>query len=34
RATASRYRELTPLLRLVDKVEGIAADATFVMGRG
>jgi len=34
RATASRYRELTPLLRLLDTVEGIAADATFVMGRG
>jgi aminoglycoside/choline kinase family phosphotransferase len=34
RATASRYRELTPLLRLIDAVEGIAADATFVMGRG
>ena len=34
RATAARYRELTPLLRLIDEVEGIAPDATFVMGRG
>ena len=34
RSTASRYRELTPLLRLVDEVEGIAPDTTFVMGRG
>ncbi len=34
RATASRYRELAPLLRLVDEVEGFAPNATFVMGRG
>ena len=34
RSTASRYRELTPLLRLIDTVEGITADATFVIGRG
>jgi len=34
RATASRYRELTPLLRLIDDVEGIAPDTTLVMGRG
>ena len=34
RSTASRYRELAPLLRLVDAVEGIAADTTLVIGRG
>jgi aminoglycoside/choline kinase family phosphotransferase len=34
RATASRYRELTPLLRLIDEVEGIAPDNTLVIGRG
>jgi aminoglycoside/choline kinase family phosphotransferase len=34
RATASRYRELSPLLRLIDEVEGITPDATFVVGRG
>jgi aminoglycoside/choline kinase family phosphotransferase len=34
RSTASRYRELTPLLRLIDDVEGIAPDTTLVMGRG
>ena len=34
RSTASRYRELAPLLKLIDEVEGIAADTTFVIGRG
>jgi len=34
RSTASRYRELLPLLRLIDEVEGVAPDNTFVMGRG
>ena len=34
RATASRYRELIPLLRLIDEVEGIVPDNTLVMGRG
>ena len=34
RSTASRYRELIPLLRLMDEVEGIAPDTTLVMGRG
>jgi aminoglycoside/choline kinase family phosphotransferase len=34
RATASRYRELTPLLRLIDQVEGISATDAFVIGRG
>ena len=34
RSTASRYRELSPLLRLVDAVEGITPDTTWVMGRG
>ena len=33
RATAGRYRELTPLLRLVDEVEGIEQTAAFVFGR-
>jgi len=33
RATCARYRELTPLLRLVDKVEGIVEPGVFVMGR-
>ena len=33
RATASRYRELTPLLRLVDEVEGTQQTAAFVFGR-
>ena len=30
RATTGRYRELTPLLRLVDKVEGSAAATGFL----
>ena len=33
RATAARYRELKPLLRLVDKVEGIQDAGAYVFGR-
>lgn len=33
RSTAVRYRELTPLLRLVDKVEGWEAASGFAYGR-
>ncbi|MDQ6882501.1 MAG: phosphotransferase [Pseudomonadota bacterium] len=33
RATASRYRELTPLLRLIDQVEGSEQAAAYVFGR-
>ncbi len=33
RATASRYRELTPLLRLVDQVEGTQAARGYAFGR-
>lgn len=33
RATAARYRELRPLLRLVDQVEGIEARSGFAYGR-
>jgi len=33
RATASRYRELAPLLRLVDEVEGTPAVAAYSFGR-
>ncbi|MEO7938771.1 MAG: phosphotransferase [Burkholderiaceae bacterium] len=33
RATAARYRELKPLLRLVDQVEGIAERSGFAYGR-
>ena len=33
RATASRYRELKPLLRLVDEVEGSAASSGWAFGR-
>lgn len=33
RATASRYRELAPLLRLIDEVEGTQQTAAFVFGR-
>jgi aminoglycoside/choline kinase family phosphotransferase len=33
RATAGRYRELTPLLRLVDEVEGTAPATGFAFGR-
>lgn len=33
RATASRYRELTPLLRLVDQVEGTEAATGYAFGR-
>ena len=34
RRTAARYRALTPLLRAVDRIEGIAPQETLVMGRG
>ena len=33
RATAGRYRELKPLLRLIDKVEGIQEAGGFAFGR-
>ncbi len=33
RATAGRYRELTPLLRLVDRIEGTEAPTGFMYGR-
>ena len=33
RHTAARYRELTPLLRLVDQVEGTAAGSGWAFGR-
>ena len=33
RATCSRYRELKPLLRLVDRIEGIEAATGFAYGR-
>ena len=33
RATANRYRELAPLLRLVDEVEGTQQTAAFMFGR-
>ena len=33
RHTCNRYIELKPLLRLVDEIEGIQPDNTFVMGR-
>jgi len=33
RATASRYRELTPLLRLIDEVEGLQAATGYAFGR-
>ena len=33
RHTAARYRELTPLLRLVDQVEGTAAESGWAFGR-
>ncbi|MCJ0765715.1 aminoglycoside phosphotransferase family protein [Variovorax terrae] len=33
RATAARYRELTPLLRLVDQVEGSQAAVGYAFGR-
>ena len=34
RATASRYRELTPLLRLIDDAEGTQQTSAYVIGRG
>ena len=33
RATCSRYRELKPLLRLLDQVEGVAAPSGYAFGR-
>jgi len=33
RATACRYRELKPLLRIVDTLEGIQDQSAFVFGR-
>ena len=33
RATASRYRELTPLLRLIDRIEGTEAPSGWAFGR-
>ena len=33
RATAGRYRELKPLLYLIDEVEGIKADSGYSFGR-
>jgi aminoglycoside/choline kinase family phosphotransferase len=33
RATFSRYRELTPLLRLIDDIEGHQAVSGFAYGR-
>lgn len=33
RATCSRYRELKPLLRLIDRVEGVEAATGFAYGR-
>jgi len=34
RATASRYRELAPLLRLIDQIEGTEPVEAFTIGRG
>ena len=34
RSTASRYRELKPLLRLVDEIEGIQEQSGWMIGRG
>ncbi|MBK8072396.1 MAG: phosphotransferase [Ramlibacter sp.] len=33
RATAARYRELAPLLRLIDQIEGTAAPTGYAFGR-
>ena len=33
RATASRYRELTPLLALIDQAEGTQPTAAYMFGR-
>ncbi|HVZ46959.1 MAG TPA: phosphotransferase [Ramlibacter sp.] len=33
RATAARYRELAPLARIVDEVEGTTAEAVYAFGR-
>ncbi|MEG0920507.1 MAG: phosphotransferase [Comamonas sp.] len=34
RSTASRYRELKPLMRLIDEIEGIQEQSGWVIGRG
>ena len=34
RSTASRYRELVPLMRLIHEVEGIEEQGGWMMGRG
>jgi aminoglycoside/choline kinase family phosphotransferase len=33
RATCARYRELFPLSRLIDQIEGSSADVGFSFGR-
>jgi aminoglycoside/choline kinase family phosphotransferase len=33
RATCGRYRELTPLLRLIDRIEGIEPVVGYALGR-
>ena len=33
RHTAARYRELTPLLRLIDSIEGTSAESGWAFGR-
>jgi aminoglycoside/choline kinase family phosphotransferase len=33
RATAGRYRELSPLLRLLDQIEGTSAATGYAFGR-
>jgi aminoglycoside/choline kinase family phosphotransferase len=33
RTTCSRYRELAPLLRLVDQIEGVQAQVGYAYGR-
>jgi hypothetical protein len=33
RATAGRYKELTPLLRLIDQIEGQTPDVSYAFGR-
>jgi hypothetical protein len=33
RATAGRYRELTPLLRVIDEIEGTQPMSGFAYGR-
>jgi len=34
RATCARYRELKPLLRLVERVEGVETSSSYTFGRG